>query len=125
MNQGTKSYSELNIPTLQVWCFGVNFGLFSHSRPVWASESKTLDELAHRGTPLPTTYVDRRACLQPTLMAQITLLIGSYLSSAFAVPGVLVNARDTAVNTSDTSLSPHELVSCNRKGCEKTKRSLS
>lgn len=36
-------------------------------------------------------------------MAQITLLIDSYLVSAYKVPGVLIKAKDTTVNKSDTA----------------------
>lgn len=34
-------------------------------------------------------------------IAQMTLLIDSYLLSAYKVPGVLINARDATVNKSD------------------------
>ena len=52
---------------------------------------------------LSATCVDTRACFK---IAQITLLIDSYLLSAYRVPGILINARDVTVNKSDMVPAP-------------------
>lgn len=53
-----------------------------------------------------------RACIK---IAQIALLIDSYLLNAYRLPGILINARDTTVNKSDMVPGPIGFVSCNRE----------
>lgn len=63
-----------------------------------ASDSKTVLMNSQEDSYLPATCVDTRAFFK---IAQITLLTDSYLLSAQKVPGILIDARDVTVNTSD------------------------
>lgn len=102
------------------WCFIVNFGIVSHGSLFLASDRKNM--WAHRRALIFLPHMSTWGHVFSSLkIAQMTLLIDSYLLSAYKVPGILVNAGVLRV----TRLLPsQELVSYNGKGFEKRKWSL-